>query len=47
MALRYYLDSIDNTALRDALLLPLGPEGSYRYRRAIFDFRTDLPHARP
>ncbi len=40
----YYLDSFDDTALRTALLLPLGPNGSRRYRRAIFDFRTDLPH---
>ena len=37
----YYLDSFDHSALREKLLLPLGPNGSRRYRRAIFDFRTD------
>lgn len=39
----YYLDSFDYPALRDALLLPLGPAGSRRYRRVVFDFRTDSP----
>ncbi len=37
----YYLDSFDYAALRDALLLPLGPGGSGVYRRAVFDYRTD------
>lgn len=37
----YYLDTFDTAALRDALLVPLGPGGSRRYRRASFDFRTD------
>ena len=39
----YYLDSFDDAALCDALLLPLGPGGSRRYRRAIFDYRADRP----
>ncbi|WIG58614.1 MAG: Uridine kinase, type 2 [Ktedonobacterales bacterium] len=39
----YYQDSFDYPALREALLLPLGPMGSGRYRRAVFDFRTDRP----
>ena len=39
----YYLDSFDYPALREALLLPLGPAGSRKYRRAVFDFRTDQP----
>jgi uridine kinase len=38
----YYADSFDYPALRDELLLPLGPTGSRLYRRAVFDFRTDV-----
>lgn len=37
----YFLDSFDYEALRAALLLPLGPGGSRRYRRAVFDVRAD------
>jgi uridine kinase len=37
----YFLDSFDCEALRTLLLEPLGPSGSRRYRRAIFDFRAD------
>src|SRR5213082_3087644 len=37
----YYEDSFDYAALREALLDPLGPHGSRRYRRAVFDYRTD------
>jgi uridine kinase len=37
----YYHDSFDYPALREDLLLPLGPGGSRRYRRAIFDVRAD------
>jgi uridine kinase len=37
----YFLDSFDNEALRELLLEPLGPGGSRRYRRAIFDYRGD------
>jgi uridine kinase len=43
----YYLDSFDYPALREALLRPLGPSGSGRYRRAVFDFRTDCPLVAP
>ena len=39
----YYLDSFDYEALRAGLLVPIGPEGDRRYRRAVFDFRTDTP----
>ncbi len=39
----YYFDSFDCAALREALLLPLGPGGSRIYRRAIFDYRADQP----
>jgi uridine kinase len=39
----YYEDSFDYAALRQALLLPLGPDGARRYRRATFDFRADVP----
>ncbi len=34
----YYLDSWDNDAIRDELLLPLGPGGSRRYRSELMDF---------
>lgn len=37
----YYLDSFDYPAVREALLLPLGPGGSSRYQRAVFDFQRD------
>ncbi len=33
----YYLDSWDNAAIRDRLLIPLGPGGDRRYRAAIMD----------
>jgi uridine kinase len=33
----YYLDSWDNDAIRDELLVPLGPGGSRRYRSAVMD----------
>ena len=39
----YYHDSFDYPALRTALLDPLGPGGSRRFRRRVFDFRTDEP----
>jgi uridine kinase len=39
----YYEDSFDYSALRHALLLPLGPDGSQRYRRAVFDVHADTP----
>jgi uridine kinase len=37
----YYRDSFDHAGLVAALLGPLGPGGSRRYRRAIFDYRVD------
>jgi uridine kinase len=43
----YYEDSFDYAALREALLLSLGPGGSRRYRRAMFDYRADMPAALP
>lgn len=39
----YFRDSFDNAALRATLLDPLGPGGNRRYRRRVFDFRTDQP----
>ena len=39
----YYCDSFDNTALVTALLGPLGPAGTRRYRTAVFDYRDDKP----
>ncbi len=39
----YYEDAFDYPALRERLLLPLGPGGNRQYQRAIFDFRTDTP----
>lgn len=43
----YYFDSFDYPALRAALLDPLGAGGDRRYRRRVFDFRTDEPAAAP
>jgi uridine kinase len=37
----YYLDSFNYEILQRELLLPLGPNGNRRYRRAAFDFRAD------
>jgi uridine kinase len=37
----YFRDSFDYAALTAVLLAPLGPGGSRRYRRAIFDHRVD------
>jgi uridine kinase len=39
----YYEDSFDYAALRESLLLPLGPGGSRLYQGAIFDHQTDAP----
>lgn len=39
----YYEDSFDYAALHSALLEPLGPGGSRRYRTAVFDYRIDAP----
>ncbi len=37
----YFRDSFDYASLIDSLLRPLGPDGTRRYRRGIFDFRLD------
>ena len=39
----YYHDAFDYLALKEVLLAPLGPQGSRRYRRAVFDVQTDTP----
>jgi len=43
----YFFDSFDYEALRTVLLDPLGPGGSRRYQRAVFDFRSDGEHTAP
>lgn len=49
----YFEDSFDYPALIGGLLAPLGPDGSRRFRRAVFDVTTDravdapLEHASP
>ncbi len=43
----YYLDSFDYATLVTALLAPLGPGGNGRFRRATFDYRSDLPVQAP
>ena len=43
----YYRDSFDYPALRASLLDPLGPNGSCRFRRRVFDFRADVPVEAP
>ena len=43
----YFLDSFDYEALRAILLDPLGPGGTRRYRRALFDYRADEKVAAP
>ena len=37
----YFRDSFNYSALKTALLAPLGPDGTRRYRRAVFNYRTD------
>jgi uridine kinase len=37
----YFRDSFNHAALTTGLLAPLGPGGDRRYRRAVFDYRTD------
>jgi uridine kinase len=39
----YYEDAFDYDSLQTALLQPLGPTGNGQYRRAVFDFRSDMP----
>ncbi len=36
----YYLDSWDNAAIRDRLLIPLGPGGDRRFQAGIMDLRA-------
>jgi uridine kinase len=43
----YYEDSFDYPALRRVLLDPLGPGGSRRCLRAVFDHRLDRPLSLP
>jgi uridine kinase len=43
----YYDDSFDYGAFREVLLDPLGAGGDLRYRRAVFDFRSDGTVSRP
>jgi uridine kinase len=43
----YYEDSFDLETLRHVLLDPLGPGGHRRYRRVVFDFRSDSAAAAP
>jgi uridine kinase len=37
----YFRDSFNYSALTTVLLVPLGPGGTRRYRRAVFDYRVD------
>jgi uridine kinase len=37
----YFLDSFDLSRLVQGLLDPLGPGGSLKYRRRVFDYRSD------
>lgn len=39
----YFRDSFDRAGLVEVLLAPLGPGGTRRYRRAMFDVRADAP----
>jgi uridine kinase len=43
----YFHDSFDYAALRTALMEPLGPGGNGRFRRRVFDYRTDRPVVSP
>ena len=43
----YYNDSFDIEAIKQHLLLPLGPDGRGEYRTKIFDFRHDTPLVSP
>jgi uridine kinase len=37
----YYLDSFDHEAVLSCIATPLGPGGDRRYRKAVYDFRTE------
>jgi uridine kinase len=43
----YYLDTVDYPAVHAALLDPLGPGGSRRYRARFFDLASERPFAEP
>jgi len=43
----YFADSYDYEQLKAMLLDPLSPGGSGRYRRAVFDHRSDQPVSMP
>lgn len=43
----YFMDSFNHAALISVLLEPLGPGGRRRYRRAVFDYRTDSEAVMP
>jgi uridine kinase len=43
----YYHDSFNYEGLKEALLIPLGQNGSRRYRSAIFDVKTDSARREP
>lgn len=43
----YYHDSFDYQAIQKDVLKPLGTDGNRRFKRAIFDFRTDTSITEP
>jgi uridine kinase len=43
----YFRDSFNYTALTTLLLAPLGPGGTRRYRRNVFDYRSDSETTTP
>lgn len=43
----YYYDSFDHDAIKQNILLPLGPAGTREYRTTVFDFRNDSPLLSP
>ena len=43
----YYLDSFDYASLLQNILIPLGPGGNRKYRRAVFNFQEDAVNPEP
>ncbi len=43
----FYRDSYDLAALREHLLDPLGPDGTRRFRRHVFDVQRNVPDLAP
>jgi uridine kinase len=37
----YYKDTFDYPKFREALLVPLGPQGNRKFKRAVFDVQSD------